>query len=101
MGWQSWRFEGQTLVSPHILVYDAVPGEPWGRVFFCRQFHHPRHGRAKARSASPPLDDRPSTSLGRSPGLALLAKSDKTPDFAEVTCVTSAQPWRQPFRAGP
>ncbi len=28
MGWQSWRFEGQTFESPHILVYDVA------RVFF-------------------------------------------------------------------
>jgi len=25
MGWQSWRFEGQTFESPHILVYDLGP----------------------------------------------------------------------------
>ena len=26
MGWQSWRFEGQTFESPHILVYDMARG---------------------------------------------------------------------------
>src|SRR5712692_394784 len=32
MGWQSWRFEGQTFESPHILVYDLVPREPLAHV---------------------------------------------------------------------
>src|SRR5438445_8646727 len=34
MGWQSWRFEGQTFESPHILVYDLVPREPLAHVLF-------------------------------------------------------------------
>src|SRR2546425_9901408 len=34
IGWQSWRFEGQTFESPHILVYDLVPTEPLAHILF-------------------------------------------------------------------
>src|SRR5712692_5140053 len=44
MGWQSWRFEGQTFESPHILVYDWSQGNAWptsclrSRVSLARDF---------------------------------------------------------------
>src|SRR5881394_2489766 len=63
MGWQSWRFEGQTFESPHILVYDFVPREPLAHIRF----------RPPTPSSWPGLDPAIHVLGGQSPDRARLA----------------------------